>query len=117
MLNRLLLMMEARGQLIESVSKAISRVATSSIARLPVQLWVKPAEAPGLYLPACSMNWQKLPALFERYAANGLLFPHRDRLRALLDNSATLRSNLWAADETIGWIYQYFNSRKSVNHA
>ncbi len=56
---------------------------------------------------------QELPALFDRYAANGLLFPRETALRALLDELNHIEIEpLWAADETIGWIYQYFNSKE-----
>jgi hypothetical protein len=42
-----------------------------------------------------------------------LLFPRETALRALLDelNHFDIEP-LWAADETIGWIYQYFNSKE-----
>ncbi len=56
---------------------------------------------------------QELPALFDRYAANGLLFPRETALRALLDELNHFEVEpLWAEDETIGWIYQYFNSKE-----
>ncbi len=56
---------------------------------------------------------QELPALFDRYAANGLLFPRETALRALLDELNHFEIEpLWGEDETIGWIYQYFNSKE-----
>lgn len=51
-----------------------------------------------------------LPALFDRFSAQGRLFPRETALLALLAliNDAELDA-LWQQDETIGWIYQYFN--------
>ena len=52
-----------------------------------------------------------LPALFDRFSPQGLLFPSHSCIEDLLDaiNAEPLQS-LWAEDETIGWIYQYWNS-------
>jgi len=56
---------------------------------------------------------QELPALFDRFAPQGRLFP---REAALLQVLAELNHHeiqpLWTEDETIGWIYQYFNSKE-----
>jgi len=51
-----------------------------------------------------------LRMLFDRFSPQGLLFP---REQALLDLFAIINindlGNIWSEDETIGWIYQYFN--------
>jgi hypothetical protein len=54
-----------------------------------------------------------LAVLFDRYSPMGRLFPKESVLLELLDlvNDADLE-HLWAEDETIGWIYQYFNSKE-----
>jgi len=56
---------------------------------------------------------QELPALFDRFAPQGRLFPGEV---ALLQVLAELNHHdiqpLWGQDETIGWIYQYFNSKE-----
>ncbi len=54
-----------------------------------------------------------LGALFARYSPQGLLFPSPQALAALLAeiNHPDL-APLWAEDETIGWIYQYWNSQE-----
>lgn len=54
-----------------------------------------------------------LPALFDRYAAQGRLFPREPALLEVLNalNHHEIQP-LWAEDETIGWIYQYFNSKE-----
>ena len=55
----------------------------------------------------------ELPPLFDRFNPEGRLFPRPTALLALLDliNNTDLET-LWAEDETIGWIYQYFNSQE-----
>lgn len=51
-----------------------------------------------------------LGALFDRHSPHGILFPREPALLGLLEllNAADLE-HLWAEDETIGWIYQYYN--------
>jgi len=51
--------------------------------------------------------------IFDRFSSYGLLFPREDALLELLEivNDKKLK-HLWAEDETIGWIYQYFNSQE-----
>jgi hypothetical protein len=52
-----------------------------------------------------------LGVLFDRTDAMGLLFPSENGLRDLFAelNSKDV-AHLWAEDETIGWIYQYYNT-------
>ena len=64
----------------------------------------------------------ELPAVFDRFSPYCLVFPDETTLLALLDliNAESLTSfyddqtgdtiNFWKEDETIGWIYQYYNS-------
>ena len=51
-----------------------------------------------------------LGILFDRFSPLGLLFPREPKLKEFLQllNDPELKS-LWREDETIGWIYQYFN--------
>ena len=51
-----------------------------------------------------------LGVLFDRRSPAGMLFPREAALLQLLEllNAPDLES-LWAEDETIGWIYQYYN--------
>ena len=51
-----------------------------------------------------------LGSLFDRRSPQALLFPRESPLLALLDllDEPDLQ-DLWAEDETIGWIYQYYN--------
>ena len=62
-----------------------------------------------------------LGVLFDRFALTGLLFPGENALKqvlVLIDSSKL--SHIWAEDEAIGWVYQYFNSpeeRKTMRDA
>lgn len=49
--------------------------------------------------------------LFDRHDSVSLLWPRRQAFESLLGilNAVDLQS-VWAEDETIGWVYQYFNS-------
>lgn len=115
-LNRLaaLLMMEARGQLIESVSKGYQSRGYQLYSKIAGTALGETGQAYQVYLFSVFDELaQELPALFDRYAANGLLFPRETSLRALLDELNHFEiEQLWAEDETIGWIYQYFNSKE-----
>lgn len=115
-LNRLaaLLMMEARGQLIESVSLGYQSRGYQLYSKIAGAALGETGQAYQVYLFSVFDELaQELPALFDRYAANGLLFPRETALRALLDELNHFEIEpLWAADETIGWIYQYFNSKE-----
>jgi len=62
-----------------------------------------------------------LGILFDRFSPFGLLFPRETALIQLMEiiNRREL-SHIWVEDETIGWIYQYFNSseeRKAMRKA
>jgi hypothetical protein len=123
-LNRLaaLLMMEARGQMMESVSKGYQSRGYQLYTRIAGTALGETGGAYRVYLFSVFDELaQELPALFDRYAANGLLFPRETALRALLDELNHFEVEpLWSEDETIGWIYQYFNSqdeRKSMRKA
>ena len=115
-LNRLaaILMMEARGQLFESVSKGYQSRGYQLYSKIAGTALGETGQAYQVYLFSVFDELaQELPALFDRYAANGLLFPRETALRVLLDELNHFEIEpLWAADETIGWIYQYFNSKE-----
>lgn len=115
-LNRLaaLLMMESRGQLIESVSKGYQSQGYQLYSKIAGTALGETGQAYQVYLFSVFDELaQELPALFDRYAASSLLFPRETALRALLEELNHFEIEpLWAADETIGWIYQYFNSKE-----
>lgn len=64
----------------------------------------------------------ELPAVFDRYSPYGLVFPDESTLLSLFDmindeqlsawydeqNNTTV--NFWKEDETLGWMFQYYNS-------
>lgn len=115
-LNRMaaLLMMEARGQLLESVSEGYQSRGFQSYARLAGTSLGETGQAYQTYLFSLFDELALgLQGLFDRFAASGLLFPRETALRGLLDelNHPEI-TPLWAEDETIGWIYQYFNSKE-----
>lgn len=118
-LNRLaaLRMAEARGLLIESVGnvyrdKGFQAKGFQLYQRLAGSGLGETGHAYQVYLFSVFDELaQDLPALFARYAPQGRLFPRETALLAVLEliNDEDI-AHLWAEDETIGWIYQYFNS-------
>lgn len=67
-----------------------------------------------------------LPAVFDRFSPYALLFPSErvlvDLLAIINDEDLNIHResghqpiNLWKEDETIGWIYQYYNSREEIS--
>ena len=115
-LNRLaaLLMMEARGLLRESVSKGAQSQAFELYRHLAGTALGETGEAYQTFLFSLFDEFAiDLPALFDRFAPQGRLFPRETALNTLLEllNDHEIEP-LWALDETIGWIYQYFNSQE-----
>jgi hypothetical protein len=114
-LNRLaaLRMMEARGLLRESIAKDYQSDGFSLYARLAGPALGDKGETYRCYLFSVFDEFAgELPQLFDRYSPHGRLFPRDTVLLELLAfiNDQDLEL-LWAEDETIGWIYQYFNSK------
>ncbi|MPR06288.1 Eco57I restriction-modification methylase domain-containing protein [Microvirga tunisiensis] len=60
----------------------------------------------------------EIKVLFDRRDPASLLWPRKLAFDTLLEvlNAADL-NGVWGEDETIGWIYQYFNSREDVRRA
>ena len=67
-----------------------------------------------------------LPSVFDRFSPYALVFPGERAMRSLLtiinNEAVTMHReegkqpmNLWQEDETIGWIYQYYNSREEIS--
>lgn len=64
----------------------------------------------------------EMPSIFNRYSPYGLVFPDERTLNALLalinaddmaayyDAVSGMTVNFWQEDETIGWLFQYYNS-------
>ncbi|MGE8462209.1 MAG: Eco57I restriction-modification methylase domain-containing protein [Pseudomonas capeferrum] len=116
-LNRLaaLLMMEARGLLAAAVvSQGQKSQAFELYKMVSGSSLGETGEAYRIFLFSLFDEFAiDLPALFDRYAAQGRLFPREPALLEVLDalNHHEIQP-LWAEDETIGWIYQYFNSKE-----
>lgn len=115
-LNRLaaLRMAEARGLLVESVGNGFQAKGIQLYARLAGTGLGETGDAYRVYLFSVFDELaQDLPGLFDRYSPQGRLFP---REAALLQVLNLINDNdiapLWSEDETIGWIYQYFNSKE-----
>lgn len=116
-LNRLaaLLMMEARGLLAAAVvSQGQQSQAFELYKMVTGSSLGETGEAYRTFLFSLFDEFAiDLPALFDRYAAQGRLFPREPALLEVLEalNQYEIQP-LWAEDETIGWIYQYFNSKE-----
>jgi len=55
----------------------------------------------------------EVKVLFDRRDAASALWPRRAAFEALIQTlNAPALANVWAEDETIGWIYQYFNGQE-----
>lgn len=115
-LNRLaaLRMAETRGLLVESVGNGFQAKGFQLYARLAGTGLGETGDAYRVYLFSVFDELaQDLPGLFDRYSPQGRLFPREAALLQVLNliNDADI-APLWAEDETIGWIYQYFNSKE-----
>ena len=115
-LNRLaaLRMVEARGLLIESVNNGMQAKGFQLYARLSGAGLGETGDAYRAYLFSVFDEFAPdLPGLFDRYSPQGRLFPREAALLQVLTliNDGDI-AQLWREDETIGWIYQYFNSRE-----
>jgi hypothetical protein len=114
-LNRLaaLRMMEARGIVRECVGKGYQSQAFQLYQRVAGTALGETGDAYRVFiLSLCDTFCADLPVLFDRHFPNGRLFPREPALLPLLDLMNALDiAPFWAEDETIGWIYQYFNSR------
>ncbi len=115
-LNRLaaLRMAEARGLLIESLANGYNSKGLQLYARLAGTGLGERGDAYRSYLFSLFDEFAlDLRVLFDRFSPTGRLFP---REPALLETLALMNdpevAHLWAEDETIGWIYQYFNSKE-----
>lgn len=115
-LNRLaaLSMAEARGLLVESVGNGFQAKGFQLYAHLASSGLGETGDAYRAYLFSVFDELaQDLPGLFDRYSPQGRLFPRESGLLQVLNliNDGDI-APLWREDETIGWIYQYFNSKE-----
>ena len=115
-LNRLaaLRMAEARDFLLESIGKGQSSKGFQLYRQLAGTSHGETGDAYRNYLFSLFDEFSiDLAVLFDRYSTQGRLFPRESALLELLAeiNHHEIEA-LWAEDETIGWIYQYFNSQE-----
>ncbi len=115
-LNRLaaLRMAESRGILIESVGSGYQSKGFQLYERLAGPGLGETGDTYRCYLFSIFDEFAlDLKVLFDRFSPQGRLFP---RATALLDLLKLLNdpelAHLWAEDESIGWVYQYFNSKE-----
>ena len=115
-LNRLcaLRMAEARGILIESVGNGYTSKGFQLYAHLAGTGLGETGDSYRCYLFSIFDEFsQDLAVLFDRYSPMGRLFPRDSVLLELLAHINHIDiAPLWAEDESIGWIYQYFNSKE-----
>jgi hypothetical protein len=116
LLNRVaaLRLAEARGILIESLSNGYNSKGFQLYTRLGGTALGETGDAYRAYLFSVFDEFAlDLRVLFDRFSPHGRLFPREATLFELLDliNDPAIAS-LWTEDETIGWIYQYFNSKE-----
>ncbi len=104
-------MLEAREIVLECVSRGTESKGFKEFLGLAPGLAGSPESAWRLYLESVFDEiGREVRVLFDRRDPASLLWPRRPALDALLGvlNSPDLAS-VWGEDETIGWVYQYFN--------
>ena len=112
-LNRFvaLKMLEARGLVQECVSKGDKSGGFNEFTGLAPGLVQLPDHGYRLYIESVFDEiGREVRVLFDRRDPASLLWPRRQALADLLAilNAPEL-AGVWAEDETIGWVYQYFN--------
>lgn len=114
MLNRFvaLKMLEARGLVQECVSRGDQSAGFKEFSGLAPGLAQVPDHGYRLYIESLFDEiGREVRVLFDRRDPAGLLWPRRQTLADLLvELNATELAAVWKEDETIGWVYQYFNS-------
>lgn len=105
-------MAEARGVFLESLAKGLVSQGFQSYKMVVGASLGEDFDAYTKYLKSLfDEEAQDLPQIFDRTEPFGLLFPTQNAFTSLLGliNAGDLEP-FWAEDETIGWIFQYFNS-------
>jgi hypothetical protein len=112
-LNRLaaLRMAEARGFLLESIAKGYSSKGFQLYKYVAGTALGERGDAYRCYIFSLFDEFSlDLAVLFDRHSAQSRLFPREAALLALLEQVNHFEIEpLWVEDETIGWIYQYYN--------
>ena len=107
-------MLEARGLVQECVARGEESSGFREFTGLAPGLAQMPDHGYLLYLESLFDEiGQEVGVLFDRRDPAGLLWPRRparNELFAILNDPAL--HEIWDQDETIGWVYQFFNSRE-----
>ena len=112
-LNRFvaLKMLEARGLVQECISRGEQSSGFKEFCGLAPGLVQLPDRGYRLYIESRFDELSvQIRVLFNRRDAGSLLWPKRATIEALLAGlNAPELADVWSDDETIGWIYQYYN--------
>ncbi|MGV8041502.1 MAG: BREX-1 system adenine-specific DNA-methyltransferase PglX [Thermoanaerobaculaceae bacterium] len=113
-LNRFvaLKMLEARELVRECVSRGETSSGFKEFCGLASGLASLPDKGYRLFIESLFDELStEIKVLFDRHDPASLLWPRRQALTDLIDilNASELAA-VWGEDETIGWVYQYFNS-------
>lgn len=114
-LNRFvaLKMLEARGLVLECISKGDQSSGYREFGGMAPGVALLP-ESAGYRLYVESLFDElstEVKVLFDRRDPAAVLWPRRATFESLLDVlNTTELSGVWGEDETIGWVYQFFNS-------
>jgi SAM-dependent methyltransferase len=105
-------MLEVRGLVQECISRGGQSAGFKEYTGLAPGLAQTPDGGYRLYIESLFDEvGREVRALFDRRDPSSLLWPRRPALLALLGLLNTPDLNeVWGEDETIGWVYQYFNS-------
>jgi hypothetical protein len=107
-------MLEARGLVQECVARGAESSGFKEFGGLAPGMVRMPDHGYQLYLESLFDEiGQEIGVLFDRRDPAGLLWPRRrarDELFAILNDPQL--HEIWDQDETIGWVYQYFNSKE-----
>jgi hypothetical protein len=107
-------MLEARGLVQECIARGEESSGFKEFGGLAPGMVRMPDHGYQLYLDSLFDEiGQEVGVLFDRRDPAGLLWPRRrarDDLFAVLNDQQL--QEIWDQDETIGWVYQYFNSKE-----
>ena len=120
-LNRFvaLKMLEARGITLECISRGFESSGFREFIGLVPGIVELEDSGYRLYIESIFDEvGREVRVLFDRRDPAGLLWPRRQALLELLGTvNAEELASLWGEDETIGWVYQYFNSDEDRRRA
>lgn len=116
-LNRLvaLKMLEARDLVQECITKGEQSAGYREFCGLAAGVALLPESAGyRLYIESLFDELStEVKVLFDRRDPSSVLWPKRATFEGLIENlNASELASVWGEDETIGWVYQFFNSKE-----